>query len=96
MIISFGDKITENIFDGINSKAARSISHNIWKTACRKLDMINAAYELSDLQVPPANKLEKLKGKLSGYYSIRVNDQFRIIFRWNNHNAENVQITDYH
>jgi len=96
VILSFGDKITENIFDGIDSKAARSIPQNIWKTAYRKLDMINAAYELNDLKIPPANRLEKLKGKLSGYYSIRVNDQFRIIFLWNNHNADHVQITDYH
>ena len=96
MIVSFGDKITEDIYNGINSKAARSIPHNIWNTACRKMDMINAAYELYDLRIPPANRLEKLKGKLLGYYSVRINDQFRIIFQWNNHNAENVQIIDYH
>ncbi len=96
MIISFSDKTTEDIFNGLNSKAARSIPQNIWKIACRKLDMLNAAQELRDLRVPPANKLEKLKGKLSGYYSIRVNEQYRVVFQWNNLNAEKVIIIDYH
>jgi len=96
MIISFGDKATEDIYNGLNSKAARSISQIIWKIALRKMDMINAAHEMRDLSVPPANKPEKLKGKLNGYYSIRINDQYRIIFQWNSQNAENVTITDYH
>jgi proteic killer suppression protein len=96
MIISFGDKATEDIYNGLSSRVARRIPEFIWRIACRKLDMVNAARELRDLRVPPANKLEKLRGKLSGYYSIRVNEQYRIIFLWNNQNAESVMITDYH
>ena len=96
MIINFADKVTEDIFNGLDSKAARYVPQTIWRTAVRKLDMINATAEIRDLRVPPANRLEKLKGNLSDFYSIRINDQFRIIFRWNNHNAEDVLITDYH
>ncbi len=96
MIINFADKATEDVFNGLGSKAARSLPQTIWRVACRKLDMINAAAEIRDLRVPPANRLEKLKGNLSEFHSIRINDQYRIIFRWNNHNAEDVLITDYH
>ena len=96
MILSFGDNTTDDIFNGLDSRAARSIPRSAWGAACRKLDMINAATELGDLRIPPANRLEKLRGKLDGYYSIRVNDQYRIIFIWNNHNAEKVMVTDYH
>jgi toxin HigB-1 len=64
--------------------------------ARRKLRMINNAQNLLDLKIPPANKLEKLKGELKDYYSIRINDQWRIIFIWNNTNAEEVEIIDYH
>ena len=96
MIINFADKATEDIFNGLASKAARSVPQIILRSALRKLDMINAAAEIRDLRVPPANRLEKLKGNLSDFYSIRINDQYRIIFRWNNHNAEDVLITDYH
>ncbi|RPI14927.1 MAG: plasmid maintenance system killer protein [Ignavibacteriae bacterium] len=96
MIVSFGDKATEDIYNGFKSKAARRIPQDIWKTANRKLDMINASKELNDLKAPPANKLEKLKGKWIGYYSIRINDQYRIVFKWNNQNADKVLIIDYH
>lgn len=96
MIINFTDKTTENIYNGLDSKSARKIPIVIWKIAQRKLDMIDAAAELRDLKIPPANRLEKLKAKLDGYYSIRINDQFRIIFKWINSGAANVKITDYH
>ena len=96
MIISFGDQATEDIFNGTSSKAARTIPSVIWNVAIRKLDMINAAHELKDLKVPPANRLEALKGKRQGFYSIRVNDQFRIIFRWIDKSAKDVSIMDYH
>lgn len=96
MIINFGDKTTEDIFNGLDSKAARTIPQVIWKVACRKLDMVNAASEIRDLRIPPANRLEKLKGNYSEYHSIRINDQYRVIFKWNNQNAENVMILDYH
>ncbi|MBI3189351.1 MAG: type II toxin-antitoxin system RelE/ParE family toxin [Ignavibacteriales bacterium] len=96
MIFTFADKVTEDIYHGIDSKSARRIPRLLWKTAFRKLDMINAAHQLRDLRIPPANKLEELKGNLSGFYSIRINDQYRIVFRWTNGNAYEVMITDYH
>jgi proteic killer suppression protein len=96
VIISFGDRATEDIFNGLNSKTARKIPRAIWHVACRKLDMINAAHELKDLRIPPANRLEKLKGSLSAYCSIRVNEKYRVIFIWKGNNVENVSITDYH
>ena len=96
MIASFGDETTGDIFNGENTKAARRVPISIWKTAFRKLDMLNAAHELRDLMVPPANHLEALHGNLAGKHSIRINDQFRIIFRWKDRNAYEVQIKDYH
>ncbi len=96
MILDFADKTTEDIYDGVDSKAARRIPESLWKVAARKLDMVNAASDLRDLRVPPANRLELLKAKWSGYHSIRVNDQFRIVFRWIDANAKEVLITDYH
>jgi len=96
VIINFADKTTEHLFNGVNSKVARRIPQIIWKVAVRKLDMINAAHELKDLRIPPANRLELLKGKWSGYYSIRINDQFRIVFRWVDGNSHYVLVTDYH
>ena len=62
----------------------------------RKLDMLNAAHVLQDLMVPPGNRLEKLKGKMSDFHSIRVNDQWRVIFQWRRGNAQSVSVTDYH
>ncbi len=96
VIISFGDKTTEGIYNGVNSKAAGKIPGAILPVAQRKLDMLNAAYELYDLKIPPSNRLEKLKGNLSGSYSIRINERYRIVFAWSAHNAHNVIITDYH
>ncbi len=96
MIVGFGDETTEDIFHGDNTKAARRIPVVVWKTACRKLDMLNAAHELRDVAVPPGNHLEALHGKLAGHHSIRINDQFRIVFRWKEDNAHEVRITDYH
>ncbi|EKD26058.1 MAG: hypothetical protein ACD_79C01387G0001 [uncultured bacterium] len=96
MIKSFGNHTTEDIYNGNDSKAARKIPPEAWNIAARKLDMINAANELKDLLIPPGNRLESLKGKLSGFYSIRINDQYRIIFLWDKGNVEKVQIIDYH
>lgn len=96
MIINFADKTTEDIYNGVDSKPARKIRMVIWSIAQRKLDMIDAATEIKDLKIPPANRLEKLKGSLDGNFSIRINDQYRIIFKWINSAAENVKITDYH
>lgn len=96
MIVSFGDQTTEDIFHGDNTKAARRIPTILWKIACRKLDMVNAAHELPDLMVPPGNRLEALRGEWAGHHSIRINDQFRIVFRWTESHAHDVRITDDH
>jgi len=96
MIASFGDQSTEDIYNGLSSRESRKIPPTIHTVAFRKLDMINAAVSPEDLRVPPGNRLEHLKGDLAGYYSIRINDQFRIIFRFEQANAVNVRIIDYH
>ena len=96
MILSFKDQATEDLYNGNRSTKALRIPHALWDAARRKLDMLNAAYELNDLRIPPANRLEALKGTLKGFYSIRINDQFRIVFQWHEHNASSVQIVDYH
>lgn len=93
MIKTFGDKETEKIWKGISS---RKLPVDIQHVARRKLRMIHNAQNTNDLRIPPANHLEKLSGDLNGYYSIRVNKQWRIIFTWENDNAFEVQITDYH
>ncbi|MBI4970400.1 MAG: type II toxin-antitoxin system RelE/ParE family toxin [Candidatus Omnitrophica bacterium] len=96
MIKSFGTKGTEDTYHGIDSKEARKIPQTLWKPVCRKLDMINAAVDPNDLRVPPGNRLEPLKGNLKGKYSIRVNDQYRIVFEFREGNAFRIEITDYH
>jgi len=96
MIKSFGSKGTEDIFHGENTREARKIPQAIWKTACRKLDMLNAAVQLEDLKAPPGNRLEALKGDLRGKYSIRINDQYRILFSFKDGNVYEVEIADYH
>ena len=96
MIGSFAYEGTEDIYHGVRSKKAAKVPANIVSVALRKLDMINAATRLEDLRVPPNNRLEKLAGNLAGFYSIRINDQFRVIFRWSDVVAIDVAITDYH
>ena len=93
MIISFGTKETERIWNG---ERIKKLPNEIQETARRKLRMLNNSQNIADLQIPPSNRLEKLKGSLKDFYSIRVNDQWRIIFRWNNGNASEVEILDYH
>ena len=93
MIKSFSNKETEKIWNGIQSKKLPSEIQNV---ARRKLRMINNAQNITDLRIPPANHLEKLSGNLSGLYSIRINNQWRIVFNWENDNAYEVQIIDYH
>jgi proteic killer suppression protein len=80
----------------VDSKAARRFGEPVRVTARRKLDLIGAAADLRDLKVPPGNRLEKLSGDLVGRFSIRVNDQFRIVFRFEGGHAREVQLTDYH
>ncbi|MFA6469482.1 MAG: type II toxin-antitoxin system RelE/ParE family toxin [Bacteroidota bacterium] len=96
MIINFLDQATEDIFNGFDTKQARRIPSVIWKNAVRKLDLLNAAHDLMDLRIPPSIHLEALKGNYKGKHSIRINDQFRIIFEWYESNAKDVQIIDYH
>ena len=96
MIVGFDDQATDDIYNGVDSKEARTIPKTIWTTAVRKLDMLDAATDLMDLKAPPGNRLEKLKGDRAGRWSIRVNDQFRIVFSWNHGNAEHVKIEDDH
>jgi len=92
MIRSFGDKRTEALF----RDEFVSDFHGIARPAKRKLEAVNAASRLSDLAIPPANRLEKLKGTLKEFHSIRINDQWRIIFRWLDSEAFEVRIVDYH
>lgn len=97
MIKSFHNQGTEDVFDVVDSKAARKVCPlSIWKVTLRKLDIINQATDISDLKVPPSNRLEKLKGDREGQYSIRINDQYRICFRWDGQDANDVEIVDYH
>jgi proteic killer suppression protein len=93
MIISFGTKETEKIWTG---ERVKKLPNEIQEVARRKLRMLNNAQNAADLQIPPSNRLEKLKGSLKDFYSIRINDQWRIIFKWNNGNATQVEIIDYH
>lgn len=96
MIQSFQDKATADIFNGVSSKDARKVAFSVGSIAVRKLDMLHAAASLRDLGAPPGNRLESLKGRLRGFHSIRINDQYRIIFRWAEGHAHQVKITDYH
>ena len=96
MLISFGDKATEDLYHGRPSARARRFPTEVGRAAQRKLDMVNSAAELLDLRSPPGNRLEALGGDLEGFQSIRVNDQWRIIFRWSSRGAEDVRLLDYH
>lgn len=93
MIISFGSKETEQIWKGIHVKRLPLEVQNVGR---RKLRMINNSIHLIDLKSPPANRLEKLHGNWRGFYSIRLNDQWRVVFRWERGNASDVEIVDYH
>lgn len=93
MIVSFGTKETEKIWNGERMK---KLPIEIQEVGRRKLRMLNNSQNLNDLTIPPSNKLEKLKGNLKDFYSIRINNQWRIIFKWNNGNASKVEIIDYH
>lgn len=93
MIKTFGDKESEKIWNGIRSK---KLPNEIQDVARRKLRMLNNAQDVNDLRIPPANRLEKLKGNLEDYYSIRINNQWRINFHWLNNDSYDVKIVDYH
>ena len=93
MIVSFGSKETQKIWKG---ERVKGFTTDLQQVARRKLRMLNNSQNIADLQIPPSNRLEKLKGNLKAYYSIRVNDQWRIIFKWDNGNALDVEMLDYH
>ena len=97
MIRSFKNQGTEDVFVGRSSKAARkACPQGLWRVAQRKLDQLNQADVLSDLKAPPRNQLEKLREDRKGQHSIRINDQFRVCFRWTERGPEDVEIVDYH
>ena len=96
MIRDIKDRITRDIYDGVDSRYSRKIPVALHRKCRRILDQIDAANDIGILREPPGNQLEKLKGSLSGHWSIRVNDQWRVIFTWVDHGANDVQITDYH
>ena len=97
MIKTFKNAGTEDVFDGTASKAARKCCpQSIWTVARRKLDQINRVQEVTELQIPPGNRLERLKGDREHQYSIRINQQYRICFIWKEGQAYDLEITDYH
>lgn len=97
VIVSFANRGTEDIFDGTSAKAARNICpQTLWPVSRRKLDALNQATELGDLRAPPGNRLEALKGDREGQHSIRINEQYRVCFRWTREGPADVEITDYH
>jgi toxin HigB-1 len=93
MIKSFNDKETEKVY---NREGSRKLPEDIQQVALRKLRMINNAKSLNDLKIPPANNLEKLKGDREGQHSVRINDRWRICFKWKSGDAHEVEIADYH
>ena len=93
MIVSFGDKTTQKIWEG---ERVKGFATDIQEVTRRKLRMLNNSIDIKDLMIPPSNRLEKLRGNLNEFYSIRVNDQWRIIFKWENGNAQLVELIDYH
>jgi toxin HigB-1 len=97
VIRSFADRGTEDVFDGTDSRLARrTCPALLWAVARRKLTQINRVRDVRELAVPPGNRLERLKGDRAGQFSIRINDQFRLCFRWEAGYADEVEITDYH
>lgn len=97
MIASFRDRGTEDVFDGRRSRAARkTCPETIWPVARRKLDQLNRVTRLADLALPPGNRLESHKKERTGQHSIRINEQYRLCFRWENGDGHEVEITDYH
>jgi len=97
MIESFKDRASEDIFNGINSKAARkACPQTLWQVAARKLDQLDSVQSLEELKVPPGNRFESLSGDRKTEYSIRINEQYRICFMWGKSGPYNVEVTDYH
>jgi proteic killer suppression protein len=96
VIRTLADDTTSGIWNGVNSKAARRVPRELWPNVRRKLDQIDAVTSLEDLKVPPGNRLHALAGNTRGLHAVRVNDQFRIVFRFEGGDAFDVRCTDYH
>lgn len=96
MIASFGDQATADLYHGARTRRSRGFPSDIRAVALRKLDMVNAARVLLDLRSPPGNRLEALRGSFRGSHSIRINDQWRVVFRWAEGAAHDVRVLDYH
>ena len=97
MILSFGDRGTEDVFNGLNTRVARKTCPEIlWKVVVRRLDQLDSVTSLNELKIPPGNKLESLAGDRKGQHSIRINDRYRICFAWTDLGPERVEIIDYH
>jgi proteic killer suppression protein len=96
VIETFGNALAEDLFDDRRTRATRAFPPDLRRIARRKLLYLHDAAELKDLRVPPGNRLESLRGELAGFHSIRINDQWRVVFRWQGGNASDVQIIDYH
>lgn len=96
MIQSFADDTAADLFQDRNTRAARRIPRELWRSVQRKLKVLDSAARLDDLKIPAGNRLELLKGDRAGRFSIRVNDQYRVTFRWEDGNAGEVSIEDYH
>ncbi len=96
MIVSFADHATEALYRGTGRRTPKGFPADLRRAALRKLDMLAAAVNLKDLRAPPGNRLEALRGDLQGLHSIRVNDQWRVVFRWTSSGPAEVRIVDYH
>ncbi len=97
MMASFKNQATEDIFNGKNTKNARKLCpRSLWRVSARKLDQLDSVVKLEELKVPPGNRLESLSGNRKKQFSIRINDQYRICFKWSETDPYDVEITDYH
>jgi proteic killer suppression protein len=97
VIRDFATPATEDLFNGVSSRRARAACPvALWRVVRRKLDQLNRVRDLAELRVPPGNRLERLRGDRQGQYSIRINGQYRICFRWEDGHADQVEVTDYH
>ena len=97
MIVTFKNQATEDIYNGVASKFARKVCpQSIWRVAVRKLDQLDSVIALEELRIPPGNRLEVLSGDRKGEFSIRINEQYRICFKWGESGPYDVEVTDYH
>jgi len=97
MIVTFKNQATEDIYNGVASKFARKVCPQIiWRVVVRKLDQLDSVISLEELRIPPGNRLEALSGDRKGEFSIRINEQYRICFKWGESGPYDIEVTDYH